>query len=153
MQLTRTNDVFSRISLVSRFCAENQLLGKTLEIIAKSLFYPKIHGARIRDREGQGGAHTTGLHGGQMAAPPHGVEASGTPSRPPLDYITPFDLKTLEEIETFHETLTELHRHRKHSSEGQKLRSGAQPGWGIGGDRHHHHHQCFSIDHPCFPHL
>jgi hypothetical protein len=38
MQLTRTNAVFSRIALVSRFCAQIQLLVKIWENIAKSYF-------------------------------------------------------------------------------------------------------------------
>ena len=46
MQLMRTNAVFSRIALVSRFCAENQLSRKILENMPKILFYPKTHGAR-----------------------------------------------------------------------------------------------------------
>ena len=94
IQLTRADTVFCRIALVSRFCAENQLLGKTPEIIVESLFYPKTPGARRRDREGQGGPHTTWPHGGPMAARAGGVEASGTPSRASFDYLTPFDLKT-----------------------------------------------------------
>jgi hypothetical protein len=53
-----TNAVFSRIALVSRFCAEIQLSGKILENTAKILFYQKTHRARIRDEEGPGG-HTT----------------------------------------------------------------------------------------------
>ena len=55
IELTWTNAVFSRIALMSRFCAENHFLGKAPEIIAKSLFYPKTPGAGRRDREGQGG--------------------------------------------------------------------------------------------------
>jgi hypothetical protein len=38
MQLTRTNAIFSRIALVSRFCAEIQLSVKIWENIAKSYF-------------------------------------------------------------------------------------------------------------------
>jgi hypothetical protein len=41
MQLTWTNAVFSRIALVSRFCAEIQLSGKFPENITKLLFYQK----------------------------------------------------------------------------------------------------------------
>ena len=88
IQLTWTNAVFSRITLVSCFCAENQLLGKTPEIIAKSLFSPKTPGARRRDGEGQGGPH-------HMAAQwAHGRATTwcgwlGHPSRPPLYYLTP----------------------------------------------------------------
>jgi hypothetical protein len=39
IQLTRTNAVFSRIALVSCFCAEIQLLGKIPKNTAKILFY------------------------------------------------------------------------------------------------------------------
>jgi hypothetical protein len=46
IQLTWNNVVFSRITLVSHFCAEIQLSGKILENIAKILFYQKYHGAR-----------------------------------------------------------------------------------------------------------
>jgi hypothetical protein len=59
MQLTWTNAVFSRIALVSRFCAEIQLLGKILKNITKILFYQKIHGARRGDEERQGDGLTT----------------------------------------------------------------------------------------------
>jgi hypothetical protein len=58
MQLTQTNAVFSRIALVSRFCAEIQLSVKIQENIAKILFHQKTHGARRRDGEGLGGRHT-----------------------------------------------------------------------------------------------
>jgi hypothetical protein len=59
MQLTLTNAVFSRIALVSHFCAEIQLLVKIWENIAKILFHQKTHGARRWDGEGPGGHHTT----------------------------------------------------------------------------------------------
>jgi hypothetical protein len=51
VQLTRTNTVFSRIALVSCFCAEIRLSRKIPENIAKILFYQKTHGARVRDGE------------------------------------------------------------------------------------------------------
>src|SRR3954447_16944781 len=54
----RTNAVFSRISLVSCFCAENQLLGKIPENIPKVLFSQKTHGARRRGAEGPGVGQT-----------------------------------------------------------------------------------------------
>jgi hypothetical protein len=59
MQLTRTNAIFSRIALVSHFCAEIQLSVRIRENIAKILFHQKTHGARRRDGEGLGGHHTT----------------------------------------------------------------------------------------------
>src|SRR3954469_15321236 len=83
IQLTRTDAVFSRIALVSRFCAENQLSGKIPENIAKLLFYQNNHGARRRDGEGPRGAHTTWWHWPSQAAPQGGVAASGTPSTSP----------------------------------------------------------------------
>ena len=42
MQLTRTNAVFSRIALVSSFCAEIQLSVKILEIWQKSYFARRL---------------------------------------------------------------------------------------------------------------
>ena len=60
MQLMRTNAVFSRIALVSTFCAENQLSGKIPENMPKILFRQKIHGARIRDGEELGVATPPG---------------------------------------------------------------------------------------------
>jgi hypothetical protein len=63
LQLTRTNVVFSRIALVSCFCAEVLLLGKFLENTAKFFFYQKTHEARVRDGEEPGGHHTTWWRG------------------------------------------------------------------------------------------
>jgi hypothetical protein len=42
----RTIAVFSRIALVSTFCAENQLWGKIRENMEMGLLDQKIHGAR-----------------------------------------------------------------------------------------------------------
>ena len=50
MQLTRTNAVFSRIALVSCFCAEIQLSGKIPEN-TPIFIHPKTHGARRWDEE------------------------------------------------------------------------------------------------------
>src|SRR3954465_14032617 len=58
MKLIQTNAVFSRISLVSCFCAENQLSGKIPENIPKVLFSQKTHGARRRGAEGPGVGQT-----------------------------------------------------------------------------------------------
>jgi hypothetical protein len=52
IQLTRTDAIFSRIALVSRFCAKIQLSVKIQENIAKFLFHQKTHGARMRDEDG-----------------------------------------------------------------------------------------------------
>jgi hypothetical protein len=89
IQLTRTNVVFSRIALVSRFCAEIRLSGKISENTAKFLFYQKTHGARIRDGEEPQGAHTTWWCGPSQAAPGGGVAASAIASTPPFAYILP----------------------------------------------------------------
>jgi hypothetical protein len=59
MQLTQTNAVFSRIALVSCFCAEIQLSGKIPENTTKFLFYQKTHGARRWDGERLGARLTT----------------------------------------------------------------------------------------------
>jgi hypothetical protein len=82
MQLTRTNTVFSRIALVSRFCAEIQLSVKIRENIAKILFHQKTHRARRRDGERLGGHHTTG--GAAQAWPRPPVVWPPQPSPRPL---------------------------------------------------------------------
>jgi hypothetical protein len=82
IQLTQTNVVFSRIALVSCFCAEIRLSGKIPENTAKFLFYQKTHGARVRDGEGPGGHHTTWWRGLGQAAP--GVVWLPQPSPRPL---------------------------------------------------------------------
>jgi hypothetical protein len=89
IQLTRTNTVFSRIALVSCFCAEIQLSGKILENIAKILFYQKTHGARIWDGEGLGGHHTTWWHGPSLAVPGCGEATPAVSSIPPSAYKYP----------------------------------------------------------------
>ena len=64
MQLMRTNVVFSRITLVSSFCAEIQLSGKILENMPIFIFHPKTHGARRRSREDpRGGPHLAQARG------------------------------------------------------------------------------------------
>ena len=94
MELTRTGAVFSRITLVSCFCAENELSGKIPEIMPKILFHEKTHGAKKRDGAGPRGAHTTWPHGPGQAAPGGGVAASVTPSASLFAYKFPIDLKT-----------------------------------------------------------
>jgi hypothetical protein len=93
IQLTRTNAVFSRIALVSCFCAEIRLSGKIPENTAKFLFYQKTHGARRRDREGLGGRLTTRGHGPGLAAPTCGEATSAIASTPPSAYIYPLTWK------------------------------------------------------------
>jgi hypothetical protein len=89
MQLTQTNAVFSRIALVSRFCAEIQLLGKIPENIAKILFYQKTHRARRGDEERQGAGLTTRGRDLALVAPTCGEAASAIASTPPSAYIYP----------------------------------------------------------------
>jgi hypothetical protein len=89
IQLIRTNNVFSRIALVSCFCAEIQLSGKIQENNAKFLFYHKTHGARIRDGEGLGGHHTTWWCGPALAAPGCGEATPAASSSPPSAYKYP----------------------------------------------------------------
>jgi hypothetical protein len=83
----RTNAIFSRIALVSCFCAEIELSGKILENTAKFLFYQKTHGARRRDGEGLGGHHTLWWHGLGLAAPGCGEATPAASSSPPFAYI------------------------------------------------------------------
>ena len=75
MQLTRTNAVFSRTVLVSRFCAEIQLSGKSSEFMQKALFSQNTDGARRTIQVEARGPHTIrrrGLGGprGPMVWPP-----------------------------------------------------------------------------------
>jgi hypothetical protein len=83
----RTNAVFSRIALVSCFCAEIQLLEKISKKSAKILFYQKIRGARIRDEEGLGGRHTLWWRAPGLAAPGCGEATPAASSSPPFVYI------------------------------------------------------------------
>jgi hypothetical protein len=89
IQLTQTNVVFSRIALVSCFCAEIWLSGKIPENIAKILFYQKTHRARRGDRERLGARLTTRGHDPGLAAPTCGEAASAIASTPPSAYIYP----------------------------------------------------------------
>jgi hypothetical protein len=151
IQLTWTNDVFSRISLVSCFCAEIWLSGKIPENIAKFLFYQKIHGARIWDGEEPWGAHNTWWHGPGQAAPGGGVAASAIASTPPSVYIYPLTWKH-RGFDIFPRYSSVAPPPPETAIRNQKLRSGTLPVWGFGGDHHHHHHRRLSISHPWFPH-
>jgi hypothetical protein len=93
IQLTRTNTVFSRIALVSCFCAEIWLSGKIPENIAKILFYQKTHGARRGDGERLGAGLTTRGRGPGLAAPTYGEASSAIASTPPSTYIYPLTWK------------------------------------------------------------
>jgi hypothetical protein len=89
IQLTRTDVVFSRIALVSCFCAEIQLTVKIQEKSSKILFHQKTHGARRRDGEEARGALTHRWCGPALAAPPWREEAPAALSTSPLAYIYP----------------------------------------------------------------
>jgi hypothetical protein len=93
IQLTRTNAVFSKIALVSCFCAEIQLSGKIPENTAKFLFYQKTHGARRRDGEGLGARLTTRGRDLGLAAPTYGEATSAIASTPPSAYLYPLTWK------------------------------------------------------------
>jgi hypothetical protein len=136
----RTNAVFSRIVLVSCFCAEIQFSGKILENPAKILFYQKTHGARIRYEEGLGGHHTTWWRGPSLVAPGCGEATPAASLSSPSTYKYPltWNYRGFDRSET--------------AIRNQKLRSGTLPGRGFGGDLHHHHHRHLSINHPRLPH-
>jgi hypothetical protein len=89
IQLTQTNAVFSKIALVSCFCAEIQLSGKIPKNTAKFLFYQKTYEARRRDREGLGGHLTTWWCGPGLAAPGGGEATPAASSSLPFAYIYP----------------------------------------------------------------
>jgi hypothetical protein len=74
---------------VSYFCAKIQLSGKIPENIAKILFYQKTHGARIRDKEGLGGHHTTWWRGPSLATPGCGEATPAVSSSLPSTYKYP----------------------------------------------------------------
>jgi hypothetical protein len=93
MQLTWTNAIFSKIALVSRFCAEIRLSGKIPENTTKILFCQKTHGARRRDEGGQWSGLTTRGRGPGLAAPTYGEATSAVASTPPSAYIYPLTWK------------------------------------------------------------
>ena len=130
IQLTRSNAVFSRITLVSSFCAENQLSGKIPENMPKILFHQKTHGARRRDGGGPRGAHTTWPCGRGQAAPRGGVAASVTPSASLFAYKLPLDLRT-KGVRCFSRKSSAAPPPPDFAIWNQKLRSGTLPGRGI----------------------
>jgi hypothetical protein len=89
IQLTRTDAIFNRIALVSRFCAEIQLPVKIRQKSWKILFHQKTHGARRPEGEGARGAVTHWWRGPALAAPPMREGAPGPLSTSPLAYIYP----------------------------------------------------------------
>src|SRR3954466_4128254 len=94
IQLTRTDGVFSRITLVSCFCAENELSGKIPENMPKIIFHQKIHGARRGDRGEAWGAQTHPRRGPTDLAPRGGLATPGSSSASLRTYKLPCDLKT-----------------------------------------------------------
>jgi hypothetical protein len=93
IQLTRTNAVFSRIALVSHFCAKIQLSVKIREKLAKILFHQKTHGARRRDGGEARGLHTHRGRGPALAAPTCCEGGSAVFSTSPSAYIYPLTWK------------------------------------------------------------
>ena len=152
MQLTRTNAVFSRTVLVSRFCAEIQLSGKSSKFMRKVLFFQKTRGARRASQVDARGPQTLGRRGpgGGRAALSSGP--LGWPPTPSSGLLKGFDLKNARKKSKSPETLQNAATSRNSVSGARSLRSGTPPGRGIVGDHHHHHHRRLSIDQPCFPH-
>src|SRR3954469_3106439 len=72
--------VFSRITLVSCFCAENELSGKIPKNMPKIIFHQKIHGARRRDGGEAWGPRPTPGAGPPDTAPGWGVSTPGSSS-------------------------------------------------------------------------
>src|SRR3954447_11490155 len=87
MKLIWTNVVFSRIALVSCFCAENQLSGKIPENIPKVLFSQETQGARRGGAEDPGVGQTGPRRGPGLAASGPCLAASDFASVPPFTYM------------------------------------------------------------------
>ena len=90
----RTNAVFSRIALVSRFLAESQLSGKSPKNIAKLLFYQKTHGARRGVGDGPRVAQTTRRRGQGAHRAARWCGRLGHAPEPLSRLLNPFDLQT-----------------------------------------------------------
>ena len=152
MQLTRTNAVFSRTALVSRFCAEIQLSGKTSEFMQKALFSQNTDGARRSSKVEARGPHTIRRHGLGGARAALWCGPLGRPPTPSFGLLIRLDLKTHGKKSKSPETLQNAATSRNSASGARSLRSGTPLGRGIGGDHRHHHRQRLSINQPCFPH-
>jgi hypothetical protein len=96
IQLTQTNAVFSRIALVSCFCAEIQLSVKIRENWQKILFHQKTHGARRRDGGEARGHRTHRGRGPALAAPTCCEDGSAVSLTSPAAYIYPLTWKYRE---------------------------------------------------------
>jgi hypothetical protein len=151
IQLTRTNAVFSRIALVSCFCAKIQLSGKIPENTAKFLFYQKTQWARRRDGEGLGARLTTRGRSPGLATPGGGKTTQAASSSPPFAYIYP-STWNYRGFDVFPRQSSAASPPSETVIQNQKLRSGTLPRQGFGGDLHHHHHRRLSINHPWLPH-
>lgn len=88
MELTRTNTIFSRIALLSYFCGESQLSGKSPKLWQTSYFFQKTHGARRRVGGGAPGHHATPRNGGGGTTPSSGVVASVAHRRCSFNYLS-----------------------------------------------------------------
>jgi hypothetical protein len=150
IQLTWTNAIFSRIALVSHFCAEIQLSIKIREKLAKILFHQKTHKAR-RWTEGEAwGLHTHRGHDLALAVPAYCEGGSAVSLTPPSAYIYPLTWKYREDG-VFPRKTSAVLPPLETMIWNQKLHSGTLLGRGFRGDLHHHHHRCHSIDHPWLP--
>src|SRR4051812_42789654 len=87
MKLIRTNAVFSRIALVSCFCAEIQLSEKIPENIPNVLFSQETHGARRGGAEDPGVGQTWPRRGIGLAVLGPCLAASDFTSAPPFAYM------------------------------------------------------------------
>ena len=146
MQLTRTNAVFSRTVLVSRFCAEIQLSGKSSEFMQKALFSQNTDGARRTNQVEARGPHTIrrrGLGGARAAL---WCGPLGRPPTPSFGLLIGLDLKTHREKSKSRESLQNAATSRNSVSGARSLRSGTPTGRGIGGDHRRHHHRRLYIN-------
>jgi hypothetical protein len=112
MQLTRTNAVFSRIALVSRFCAEIQLSVKIRENHQKSDFTRRP----MEPEDETEWRHEASTHTGGAAQPwpiPPGVKAARPSPRPLLPpTYTPLP-ENIRETAFFPDRLPLRRRHQK----------------------------------------
>jgi hypothetical protein len=111
IQLTRTNAIFSRIALVSCFCAEIQLSGKSRKILQKSYFTRRPMEPEYETERGQEG--TTPPGGAGQAWSRQGVVWPPQPSPRPL--LTPIYTMWPENIgsSAFFPDRVPLHRHHQ----------------------------------------
>src|SRR3954465_9235888 len=141
MQLIRTDVVFSRITLVSCFCAENELSGKVPENMPKTISHQKIPGARRGDRGEAWGAQTHPRDGPTDPAPGGGLATPGSSSASLHAYKLPSDLKTEGGYLVFQKRVP-LRRHHQKPRFGSR-NSVLAPCWDeeFGEDHRHRHHQ------------